>query len=119
MYTLRVITGDGKLTQKISAIKGLRMLTGAGLKDAKEFVEQAQDAFPQPIQVDLESTGDHAKLVEGKALVAEAGLAAADIGDPRRTDVFDGLRALTRLAVEKQQYGLADRLLTILQQEDV
>lgn len=97
-------------TNKVAAIKGIRSLTGIGLKEAKEFIEEVMEtgmtrriAFSAPKN----------KVVQEEFnRLADSGFAVEISGD-NRNKVKDELKKLIKMAVENDQNDIAIELLKV------
>lgn len=118
--------GNGKI-DKVKAIKAVRRLTGYGLKEAKEFVEQAMDLdsgrevlvtvlyadgdgrFPEGAErreqfLDLEVAGFHGYI--------------QDVNDSSRRELVDGMKQTLINAINHGQYDIAQDLLNLVEKYD-
>jgi len=106
----------GAQPQKVASIKALRTLTGLGLKEAKDAVEDAMDTGKTSIQM----YGDPVSLLrteEVKILTSE-GFRVNGIGDKKEA-IVNSVQTSARIAIQDKQYELAIDLLKVLKDHDV
>jgi len=101
-----------EFTDKVATIKGLRTLTGMGLKDAKDFVETVQSLVgPYEAAISISPLED-SKKDEAIRLMERGGIIAVPAAT--QSDLRDSIKAAAALAVEGNEFSIAIRLLEII-----
>lgn len=115
----RITHGNLSVQKKVNAIKGLRSLTGFGLKQAKEAIEvfyHVDGSYYQPtadhLDVEARQDGNEQMIVEGLQYLRDAG---CEITEPRAIE--DHLIAAAREALSERDtdVDLAVTLLHLVQ----
>ncbi len=99
----------------VPAIKALRMLTGCGLKEAKDYCESQTETHHTIIPSDPSRYGYHAMTSDEFITMARAGLVAVGcvISDDK-DEILDKLRKLSSHALDAGLDELADEILQLL-----
>jgi len=106
------ISLSGKDVNKVTAIKALRLLTGLGLKEAKDFIECVMDTQSKTITfVPNPNTVHTTEAIEN---LASGGFTYVEDLSADREGVLKELKKLTKMAVEKDQSDIAMDLLNLL-----
>ena len=118
-YSMRTLTLSVKsrhdIQNKIAAIKGVRALTGLGLKEAKDLVEMVEPGHTELIKI-------HASILEPSysdaiRLIRESGMkvqATAENNEARR-DIGDQLRQVITYATMTSQYDISRVLIDVME----
>jgi len=100
----------GKVENKIKAIKGVRFITGLGLKEAKELIEQTMEAGTSKIDVLPNSAAP--RKHEAIALLKEGGFSYFEQA-PSRDKILIEVKKLIKMSVENDQNDIATELLQL------
>ena len=114
VLTFAMHTADGEFINKVLSIKGLRKLTGMGLKDAKEFSELVQNNKSLVQSVDIVEL-DEAEKAEALRMIFEGGISVLDNAGTARKHLLDSIKAIAVEAVEEGQFDIARDLISILE----
>jgi len=103
------------LDNKVAAIKGVRMLCGMGLKEAKEFVEKVTPGHSETISVSHNTL--EPRYGEGIALLKQSGLTVKTIKPnlPARRGLAEGIAGLVTYATMAGQYDISRALLDVME----
>jgi hypothetical protein len=112
-YTFRMNTEDNEFVNKVGAIKGLRALSGMGLKDAKEFVEKVQEHGQDGLteRISVQQLGEHAEK-EALDNMQAGGINAFLVGG--RNAVRQSIKDAAVIAIEHDDPKVAIQLLEII-----
>lgn len=103
------------LSSKVSAIKGVRGLSGLGLKEAKELVERVNPGNSEIINIDHNIL--EPKLSEYIELIRAGGLEVrlTKHNDPVRKAIGEDIRKLVTYCTISAQYDIGKALIDILE----
>ncbi len=73
-FSFKMSSVDGTFYNKVKTIKGLRALTGLGLKETKELSETIAAAYPNAYTTNLEVSPNGDKVKEAIECIEEGGL---------------------------------------------
>jgi hypothetical protein len=104
-------TPFNEFVDKVGCIKGLRTLTGMGLKDAKDFVETVQTQSPYEIAIAV-SDIDEYEIKDAIRRMEAGGIYTAPVGTSQ--DLQESIKQSALLAVESNEFAIAIRLLEII-----
>jgi hypothetical protein len=110
------MTGSEGFNNKVLAIKGFRKLSGAGLKEAKEFVEQVQAevmlAASVPVTAVQEDAEDAIRMME------EGGIKVDRTFKQSLNAIIEKLKGVAVDAIEANQLELAKEILSLAIEND-
>ena len=115
IFSFKMSAPDGTFYNKVKSIKGLRALTGIGLKEAKDLAEDIECAFPNALTTTLSVQPDADKVSEAIVSIKDGGIAIIDNSGPLRVEILDSIRVVCADAVAKSQYDIAQVLLELLE----
>ena len=101
---------------KVAAIKAFRQLSGVGLKEAKDAVEEAMANGSVEIDLYGEPSASLLRTEEVKILQGE-GFRISGITDKKEV-ILRSTKTSARIAVDEGEYDLAIDLIKVLQQHD-
>ena len=107
---------DG-LHNKIQAIKGLRKLSGLGLKEAKDFVEGVEGKA-HPVVAQFVPAVEGFDLQDAINMLAEGGVKVTGMSGERE-DILGKINAAAADAVRATEYELAEELIEVLKRNRV
>jgi len=102
---------DG-LHNKVQAIKGFRKLSGLGLKEAKDFVEDVA-LSAAPVVAQIIPAVDGFDLQDAINLLADGGVAVTAMSGERE-DLIGKINAIAADAIKAREYELAEQLIAVL-----
>jgi hypothetical protein len=105
-------TTDGKLNDKVRSIKGLRLLTKMGLREAKEFVETVEAATTHTASVPV--TADENEYLEAAELMIQGGIVIERNSLHAKANIQQRLKDTAKYAVETDQFILAKEILDLI-----
>jgi succinyl-CoA synthetase alpha subunit len=108
---------EGGLHNKVRAIKGLRKLSGLGLKEAKDFVEGVESK-DQPVVAQFTPAVEGFDLQDAINMLAEGGVRVTRMSGERE-DVLGKINAAAVDAVKATEYELAEQLIEVLKNNRV
>lgn len=113
------LTRIGETHNKVAAIKALRYITGLGLKDAKDTVEDVMEGHNLEVPLNPKAIDNHGRLDarEEVATLRAEGIHIAT-GGTKRHAVIGATRAAAKIAVDDHQYDLAIDLIKVLRDHD-
>jgi hypothetical protein len=125
---IRFAVAPATSDQKILAIKLIRILTGKGLKEAKDIVDYAEDvvlrtaveAGPMPGQSWNSDEVFPAQARFDKPILDLATNSGVEVEilDTPNESIMKGVRSLVSRAVEEKNYNLSRALIDVLQRFD-
>jgi hypothetical protein len=92
--------------KKIYAIKALRAVTGWGLKEAKEVVDNIEREGPQTVRGFNQAQ---------KSTLSEAGFVIAEDATGYVTDIHGTMRALIQALLDKREFRAAQSVIDALE----
>lgn len=98
---------------KVTAIKGLRKLTGMDLKSSKEFVELVQERGVLNKVITVTDQQEHES--EGIITMRGGGIIVTDTNTNARADILDALKEIAAEAVKADQYDIAKQLIAVIE----
>lgn len=103
------------MTDKISAIKGVRALSGMGLKEAKEFVEGVTPGHSETIAIP--HTILEPRFTESVKQIQASGLSVKTIkpNNAARRGLAEGIAGLVTYATMAGQYDISRALLDVME----
>jgi len=103
------------LENKVSAIKGVRVLSGLGLREAKDLVERVMPGHSETIIVGHGVM--EPRLTEGVQLIRDGGMGVAltDHNSPARNGIADELRKVVTYAAMTAQYDIGRAIMDVLE----
>ena len=103
------------LVNKVAAIKGVRTLTGLGLKEAKDLVECINPGHTEVIHVDAGILEPY--YSEALQLIKDSGLRVSTpvINNAARRDIGEQLRQVVTYATMTAQYDISRVLINIIE----
>ena len=107
---------DG-LYNKVQAIKGLRKLSGMGLKEAKDFLEDVERKAV-PVVAKIIPVVEGFDLHDAITMLAEGGAAVTAMSGERE-DILGKINAAAVDAVRATEYELAEELIEVLKRNRV
>ena len=113
ILTFMMANDEAVFNDKIRCIKGLRALTGLGLREAKEFVEEVQANKKVTIAMNITDASESAN--EAIKLLANGGIVVLDSDGESRKMILDEIKILASKSVEASQYDIARQLISILE----
>lgn len=113
----RISQSDTRANRKVNAIKGLRLLTGLGLREAKTKIEEfyfTENGYTQTVtdHVDIKIRADRDEVLinDGIAYLREAGCKVVQL------NAFENnVMAAAQIALEEEDVDTAVALLQIIQ----
>jgi hypothetical protein len=116
VFTFSIRTDDGEFINKILSIKGLRKLTGMGLKEAKELLELVQKNKSLVQSVDILEL-DEAEKADALRMIFEGGISVIDLDNAGTASkhLLDSIKSVAVKAVEEGQFDIARDLISILE----
>lgn len=110
--TFTMIAPDGTFCNKIRVIKGLRNLTGMGLKEAKKLSEEIQNRNSLTISVNV-TTIDLEEII---SLIQSGGISVIDTNNDIDQDkLIEHIKNAIFSAVNSSHYDIARSLLGVLE----
>jgi len=113
-FSFKMSSVDGEFYNKVKSIKGLRALTGLGLKEAKELSENIADAYPNAYTTSLKLNPDVNSVKDGIDDIVEGGIAVIDNSEPVRVELLSNIQDIGAAAISNGQYDIAQALLDLL-----
>ena len=109
----------GKTHNKVAAIKALRSMSGLGLKDAKDGVEDVMSGRTLTVPLSINALDDRGLLNarEEIATLRAEGIHVG-VGGTKRDVVIGATRSAAKMAVNDKQYDLAIDLIKVLRDHD-
>ena len=113
------LTRIGPTNNKVAAIKALRSLSGLGLKEAKDGVEDVMDGRSLTVPLAIGALDDRGQLNarEELATLRQEGIHVG-AGSTKRDAVIGATRSAAKIAVDDKQYDLAIDLIKVLRDHD-
>lgn len=117
LYAFQMLTSDNEFVNKVACIKGLRTLTGMGLKDAKEFVEAVQseaevNSGPQEKRIPVVELEPH--VLYGAISTMEHGGLSASAIENVHTNLRLAIKSAAEMAIKEDKISVAIDLLEIV-----
>lgn len=113
VLTFSMATNDGEFVNKVQSIKGLRALTGLGLKEAKEFSEEIHEKKTLTKAVDIINKPE--EQTDAIKMIVSGGISVQDNDNMARKMLLSDIKDIASKAVESEQYDIARSLITILE----
>lgn len=112
---LMLTSTSGGLIDKVAAIKGLRGLTGMGLKESKEAVEHVDLNNPMVVNLINGISYAHVDLHLGRLNEGGIGARVIPVNDPVRNGIAEQIRGIAAWATTAAQYDIARALINVLE----
>jgi len=113
VFTFSMATTDGEFINKVESIKGLRVLMGIGLREAKEFSEEVYEKKTLTKAIDIVCAPE--AMSEIMKQITYGGISVIDNDGAARALLLSDIKDITARAVDATQYDIARSLILILE----
>jgi len=108
----------GETNNKVAAIKAFRFLSGAGLKEAKDAVEDVMAGNKVEWDIHPSAITDGSRPSESVRTLMSEGIGVSGIAT-KRNAILQSTMAGAKLAIDDRDYELAISLIKVLKEHDL